>query len=116
METLVSETNTAALVKKALELGAIQVPEEISGLVNLLRTVKLHNVLEIGSESGGTFYLWCRLAALGGLKISLDLPNGSSGSGRFTNPRALAARIQQFQSWAPRVRVITGDSHQPRIW
>ena len=34
----------------------------------------------------------------------------------LTNPRALAARIQQFQSWAPRVRVITGDSHQPRIW
>jgi len=99
------------LIDKAFALGMIQVREEITALVELLRTVPLRNVMEIGSESGGTFYLWCQLAMLGGIKISLDLPTGASGSGLYANPRALAARMTEFQSWAPRVRVITGDSH-----
>jgi cephalosporin hydroxylase len=107
---------TVELVAKASALGMIQVPEEITALVELLRTVvPLRNVMEIGAESGGTFYLWCQLAVLGGIKISLDLPAGASGSGRYTDPRALAERTVEFQSWSPRVRVITGDSHDALI-
>jgi cephalosporin hydroxylase len=106
---------TIGLIDKAFALGAVQMREEISALVELLRTVPLRNVMEIGAESGGTFYLWCQLAVLGGIKISLDLPDGASGSGRYSDPRALAERTIEFQSWSPRVRVITGDSHAPLV-
>jgi len=111
METV----STDALLDRAFELGMVQIRAEIAGLVDMLRGFPLRNVMEIGSESGGTFYLWCRLAALGGLKISLDWPAGTSGSGLYSNPRALDARMSLFQSFAPRVKVITGDSHSAAI-
>lgn len=91
-------------------------PEEISALVELLKKHRLKNVMEIGSEAGGTFYLWCRLTAIGGLKISLDLPSGDSGSGRFKEQAALAARTTLFKRWSANVHVVTGDSHEQRTW
>lgn len=106
------ETNT--LVQKALMLGAVQVPEEITQLVELLKSRSLRNILEIGSEAGGTFYLWCRLTAIGGLKISLDSPNGDSGSGKYRTQEALAQRTKEFKCWSANVHVITGDSHEQK--
>jgi cephalosporin hydroxylase len=109
---------TVDLVQQAFDRGMIQVPQEICALVNLLRranALPLRNVMEIGSEAGGTFFLWCRLAILGGKKISLDLPGGASGSGNYVDPAALAARTARFKSWAPRVHVVTGDSHDREI-
>jgi cephalosporin hydroxylase len=104
-----------ALVAEAIVRGAIQVPTELVGLVDVLRKAELRHVMEIGSEAGGTFWLWCQLAALGGIKISVDKPDGDSGSWRFVEPNALAARIEQFKAFAPRVEVVTGDSHSPLI-
>jgi len=106
---------TLSLVNRAMELGAVQIPEELSAFVDFLKTRQLRNVMEIGSEAGGTFWLWCQLAAMGGLKISLDKPDGDSGSGRFASPDELIARTAKFKTFAPRVRVITGDSHRPPI-
>jgi cephalosporin hydroxylase len=94
----------------------VQVPEEIAVLVELVRELRPKNILEIGSESGGTFYLWCRLAAIGGLKISLDLPTGASGSCRYSNPMALAERTTRFKSFSANVHVVTGDSHEQNSW
>jgi predicted O-methyltransferase YrrM len=107
---------TSELIRKALDLGAVQVPEEITALVELLKKHQPKNILEIGSESGGTFYLWCRLTAIGGLKISLDLPSGASGSGRFRDQSALAARTMQFKRWSANVHVVTGDSHEQKSY
>jgi len=115
VETVEQEVATEELINRAFQLGAIQVREEITGLVHLLRGIKLRNVMEIGSESGGTFYLWCRLAALGGIKISLDKPDGESGSWLYKEPDALAKRKALFHSFAPRVKVVTGDSHDPAV-
>jgi cephalosporin hydroxylase len=112
METL---NRTEALIDAAFTRGMIQVREEITALVDLLRTRSIKNVLEIGSESGGTFYLWCRLAAMGGLKISIDKPDGLSGSWSYVEPQALEERTALFKTWAPRVKVITGDSHDREI-
>jgi hypothetical protein len=95
-------------------LGAVQVPEEITQLVELLRKHPMTNMLEIGSEAGGTFYLWCRLTAIGGLKISLDLPSGDSGSGKYRTPQALNSRTTEFKRWAANVHVVTGDSHEQK--
>lgn len=108
---------TVELVQKAIrDFGAAQLPEEITGLVDLLKKHPPKNIMEIGSEAGGTFYLWCRLATLGGVKISLDLPSGSSGSGKFRDPSALAARSTQFKRWSANVQIVTGDSHEQKSW
>ncbi len=107
---------TVELIDQAFAHGMIQVREEVSAFVEFLRTRKLQNVLEIGSESGGTFYLWCQLTSLGGLKISLDKPDGASGSWRYVQPEKLAQRTALFRSWAPRVKVITGDSHDQKTY
>lgn len=98
-----------------MQLGAVQIPEELSAFVDFLKMRSFTNVMEIGSEAGGTFWLWCQLAEAKGVKISLDWPDGDSGSGRFRDPRALAARSQRFQGFALGVHVITGDSHSTRI-
>ena len=117
MESLeaVTETKTTELIDKAFSLGMIQDPKEITAFVDFLKPRALRNVMEIGSESGGTFYLWCQLAKLGGLKISLDKPDGTSGSWLYKEPDALAKRTALFHSFAPRVKVVTGDSHSPEI-
>lgn len=104
------------LIQRAIALGAVQIPEEIALLVELLKKHAPRNVMEIGSEAGGTFYLWCRLATLGGIKISLDLPSGASGSGRFRDQTALAERSAKMKRWSANVHIVTGDSHEQRSW
>jgi len=106
---------TATLIAKAAQFGMVQIPEEITALVDILRDRQLRNVMEIGSESGGTFYLWCRLTAIAGLKISVDLPTGDSGSWKYAGAAALAERTRQFKRWSGNVHVVTGDSHEQRI-
>jgi cephalosporin hydroxylase len=111
----VNEMKTTELIDKAFSLGMIQVREEIIPFVDFLRQRPLKHVMEIGSESGGTLYLWAKLAKLGGLKISLDKPDGTSGSWLYREPEALAKRTKLFESFAPRVKVVTGDSHSEEI-
>lgn len=98
-------------VDAAFGKGMIQIEEEIRAFAEFLKPLRLWNCLEIGSENGGSFYLWCRIFR--GFKISIDLPSGASGSGTYTDAQALAERKQRMLSWAPNVRVITGDSHRP---
>ena len=50
---------------------------EIEALYSFLEKEKPKNVLEIGTQFGGTFYLWCKLAT--GKKISIDLVGGDYG-------------------------------------
>jgi cephalosporin hydroxylase len=106
--------NLANLVQNALALGAVQVREELQGLVDVLAYERIQHILEIGSEAGGTFYAWCQLAS--GMKISVDLPTGNSGSGRFSHPDRLEERTRWFESFAPDVHVITGDSHGAEVY
>jgi cephalosporin hydroxylase len=110
LETL--ERSTTELVDRAYKYGMIQVREEITEFVDFLRERgPLGNVLEIGSESGGTFYLWCRLASLSAHKISIDKPDGASGSWRYVDPAALKERNETFLNFASRVSIINADSH-----
>ena len=87
--------------------GAIQETTELAALLMILRDHGVKNFLEIGSEAGGTFYAFCQLAT--GKKISLDLPSGESGSGRWVEH--LKERQDLMSSFAPDVHLIEGDSH-----
>jgi predicted O-methyltransferase YrrM len=101
----------ATLVQKTLEAGAIQCPKELAMLVEYLQPRKIKNVLEIGTESGGTMYLWGQLAT--GRIISLDLPNGASGSWSYVNLEARRVRNKKIASYGEFVEFVTGDSHEP---
>jgi cephalosporin hydroxylase len=103
-----------SIVGAAFQEGMIQNREEISALVDFLADKQLHHVLEIGSESGGTFFLWCHLAS--GMKISIDLPTGSSGSGTFVDPAKRKERNRRMKSWGREVRLIAGDSYDPEVF
>lgn len=103
--------SSSGLVAQAIARGAIQIPDELQGLADILAALHPRNVMEIGSEAGGTFWLWCQIAARDGIKISVDKPDGDWGSGRFAGEKALLERTLQFQAFAPKVEVVTGDSH-----
>jgi predicted O-methyltransferase YrrM len=52
-----------------------QVEVEIRSLYDLVKQIQPRYVCEIGTDKGGTFYLWCQTAADNALLISLDLPS-----------------------------------------
>jgi len=102
-----------SLADAAIAFGAIQVPHELEQLIEAVQQIQPKNIMEIGTEGGGTFYAWCKIAS--GLKISVDLPSGASGSGRFTDAEALSERTKKLKALSKDVHVITGDSHSLMI-
>jgi predicted O-methyltransferase YrrM len=94
-----------ALVGKAFEIGMVQIETEILALASAVAWLKPARVLEIGSDLGGTFYLWSQIAT--GTKISVDIPGG-----RFGRAEAREAR-GRMASFSQGCRLIDGDSHEP---
>jgi cephalosporin hydroxylase len=105
--------NIELLVDGAFDLGLQQIREEVLALASFVAGLQPRNVMEIGSASGGTFYLWCKIAAAGGKKISVDLPGGVYGGEPNADPVVRARRDEMMGSWAPGVYLVAGDSHQP---
>jgi predicted O-methyltransferase YrrM len=62
------------IAREAVARNAAQKATELAQLIGLLRRRKLSAVLEIGSERGGTFFVWTRIAEPDALLISLDWP------------------------------------------
>jgi predicted O-methyltransferase YrrM len=70
------------LAKLAIEKkSATQKTTELMPLLNLLKRRKIKTVVEIGTEKGGTLYLWCKLSQPDALIVSIDLPGGPFGGG-----------------------------------
>jgi cephalosporin hydroxylase len=106
---------TTALVAHAFDVGMQQVPEEILSLADFVAALQPRNVMEIGSARGGTFYLWCMLAAPDGLKITIDLPGGAYGGEENADPATRSIRDLRMQSWAPNIHLVAGDSHSIQV-
>ncbi len=82
--------------------GAQQKVQELSALVRLLECVEpLKRVLEIGSQHGGTLWLWSRLMMSGGKLAAIDI-----------DFRQLAVPLGLKEGI--RLKKIEGDSHDPR--
>ena len=53
---------------------------EILTLCERLQKLNPHNIIEIGTNNGGTFFLWAKLFEINKL-LSIDLPGGQFGGG-----------------------------------
>ncbi len=89
-------------------LRPLQVPSEITRLVELVARERPRRVLEIGSAGGGTLFLFARVAAPDALLVGMDLtPHGAQGV-----PGWRAALYEHgFPGPGQRVRIVRGDSH-----
>lgn len=61
-----------------------QQPGEIVPLLDLLSEDPPHTVLEIGTDRGGTLFLWSRVAAADALLVSIDIRPVVGRIGRFS--------------------------------
>jgi predicted O-methyltransferase YrrM len=95
-------------------LGAIFRPlqklGEIRALVENVRALRPRIVLEIGTNNGGTLFLFCRAAALEATIVSLDLPGGLFGGGYSV---LRTPYYKSFASSRQRVTLLRMNSHDP---
>lgn len=101
--------NKKKIIQGAVYNGMLQSSTEISKFFDVVADLKPHHIMEIGSATGGTFFVWCKLST--GVKISLDLPGGNWGG---VNGQRLSERNARMESWDPQVKVLLGDSHNPK--
>ncbi|MCD9189223.1 MAG: class I SAM-dependent methyltransferase [Pyrinomonadaceae bacterium] len=81
---------------------------ELTDLVSLVQKEKLNTIVEIGTDRGGTFWLWCQLAEKDALIVSIDLPGGDYGEGYS------AEDAERFKTWGKpgqQLEFLLKDSH-----
>jgi predicted O-methyltransferase YrrM len=83
-----------------------QVVAEIRSLFDVVRELKPKIVCEIGTDKGGTLYLWCQASESDALILSLDLPSRKRYSERR---RRLYAQFKKSKSQT--LDFLAGDSH-----
>lgn len=88
----------------------VQLRSEILGLMQLVQALKPKTVLEIGTDNGGTLFLWTRVAAPDATLISVDLPCGDFGGGY---PVWKAPLYRSFAHSEQTVKLARADSHDP---
>ena len=80
-------------------------------MLSILARVRPKILLEVGTASGGTLFLFCQVAEPDATVISVDLPGGPFGGGYP------AWRIPLYRSFAKerqRIHLIRADSHDPK--
>jgi predicted O-methyltransferase YrrM len=106
-----------ALVKLATRgfwhaITPIQSPREILALLRILKQASPQRILEIGTASGGTLFLFTRIAAADAQLVSIDLPGGPGGGGY---PSWKVPLYQEFPLPGQRLELIRDDSHDPGV-
>lgn len=86
----------------------VQVPEELIRLFEIVSTLQPKNTLEIGTYSGGTLFMTCRVADPEATVISVDLPGGGFGGG-YVWPRKFVYR--KFTKNNQSLHLLRRDSH-----
>lgn len=87
-----------------------QIREEILALARQVQALSPRVVVEIGTFTGGTFFIWCAMAEPTATLISLDLPGGIHGGGYPAWKKYL---YRSFGQPEQKVHFMRADSHQP---
>lgn len=98
------ETVDEAYIALCGKIG--QNKDELYTCAKFVEELKPKNILEVGSQFGGTFYVWCKLST--GKRISVDLPCGDFGG---ITHEAVFARNEKIKSIFDNVHFVAGDSH-----
>jgi predicted O-methyltransferase YrrM len=85
-----------------------QVRSEIVQLATLVRGRQPKTVVEIGTATGGTLFIWCAMAAPEAVIASIDLPAGMHGGGY---PAWKMPLYQSFAAPGQRLYLLRRDSH-----
>lgn len=91
-------------------LRPTQIREEIFKLLNILsKNNSISNILEIGTENGGTLFFWSKILKDNGVLISLDLPIEEGGYG-YENWRIKL--FKNFINETQKLYLLREDSHR----
>jgi len=85
------------------DAGLLQYPEEFELLATEVDKLQPERILEIGTYSGGSLYVWLRLISADGMVVSVDLPNGYPD-----------CNVALYNSWligTQQLHLIRQDSH-----
>ena len=85
-----------------------QILYEIKTLLKIVKKIKPKTILEIGTERGGTLFLFCRVADPEAIIISIDLPGGPFGGGY---PIWKIPFYKSFVRDHQKIHLIRADSH-----
>jgi predicted O-methyltransferase YrrM len=105
--------NNSLLHPRSIEditIRPAQVRQEIIRLSELVSSVGPNCVIEIGTNNGGTLFLWTQLANPRATVISVDLPGGQFGGGY---PSWRIPFYMAFRQVGQRLHLIRADSHEP---
>lgn len=81
---------------------------EILGLAQRVQRLQPRTVVEIGTATGGTLFIWCALAHPDATIVSIDLPGGIHGGGY---PYWKTFVYRRFTSANQKLHLLRGDSH-----
>ena len=86
-----------------------QVQSEVSEFLEVISRVKPKVILEIGTASGGTLFLFSRVASVDATMMSIDLPGGRFGGGY---PAWKTPLYRSFALPGQEIHLIRADSHK----
>jgi predicted O-methyltransferase YrrM len=84
-----------------------QVMKEITNLFELVKSENPKTVLEIGTDKGGTLYLWCQAAAVDATIVSIDL-----SSRRRYSPKRRELYAKFVKSASQKLHFLPFSSHE----
>lgn len=90
--------------------AALQRTWELASLVAMVRRLRPHTVLEIGTHRGGTLFCWAAVASPDARLVSVDLPNEREGMGTTEDDRA---RFSSFLRPGQTLECLKADSQLP---
>ena len=102
------DIKTMDLTQKAMLIGALQKPFELSQFLNLISGTNLRTIIEIGTAKGGVFYALCQSAVSTAKIISIDMPGGDFGGGYTEEDME---RYNTFGKEKQELSFILQDSH-----
>lgn len=100
------------ILDEAYNLGMMQNQYEIENALEFVKTLKIKNFMEIGTDQGGTFVCWSRVSDPNGLQISVDWAHGNWGINTFN----IQARNNKLSSLGSNVHILDGDSHAESMY
>jgi autotransporter strand-loop-strand O-heptosyltransferase len=106
-----SEKTLEVIIQESYDLGMVQNHKEIFKASNFFKNLDVINFMEIGTDQGGTFAIWSKLAKKDGIRISVDLPHGEFGRSNYN----LLKRDNYLKSLGDNVHIIHGNSHNKEI-